>query len=104
MELNEYQQLAKRTNIYPDDAFGWVCLALGVAGEAGEVADCMKKMYRDCEDFCESTMYELGDVLWYVSQLANSLGYSLEEVAEHNLNKLQSRHNRGVIGGSGDDR
>ncbi len=104
MEINEYQQLAKRTNIYPEDEFGLVCLALGVAGEAGEVADCMKKMYRDNQDLSEPTMCELGDVLWYVSQLANSLGYSLDEVAEHNLNKLQSRHNRGVIGGSGDDR
>ncbi len=104
MELEEYQDQATKTNIYSQDDWGMIALALGVVGEAGEVADKMKKMLRDCVDNTEQVADELGDVLWYISQLAPRIGYNLEDIASRNLEKLQSRQERNVIGGSGDDR
>ena len=82
---------------------------LGLTGEAGEVADKVKKVIRDRggsfdRETREAIKLELGDVLWYVAQLASELGYDLEEVAEANLQKLSSRAARGRIGGSGDQR
>ena len=82
---------------------------LGLTGEAGEVADKVKKVIRDRQgvfdqETCEAIKLELGDVLWYVAQLASELGYDLEQVAEANLQKLSSRAARGRIGGSGDQR
>jgi len=88
-------------------------LALGIAGEAGEVADKIKKLIRDNgngempaipEDKRQAIKLELGDVLWYVSCLSKALGFELEEIADANIEKLASRQNRGVIGGSGDMR
>jgi len=88
-------------------------LALGIAGEAGEIADKIKKLIRDygngempaiSKEQAESIKLELGDVLWYVSCLSKALGFSLAEVADANIEKLASRQNRGVIGGSGDNR
>ena len=89
-----------RNPIYP---------TLGLTGEAGEVADKVKKVIRDrCgvfdADTREAIKLELGDVLWYVAQLASELGYDLNEVADANLQKLSSRAARGRIGGSGDQR
>ena len=80
-----------------------------MTGEAGEVADKVKKVIRDRggvfdADTREAIKLELGDVLWYVAQLASELGYDLDEVAEANLQKLSSRAARGRIGGSGDQR
>jgi NTP pyrophosphatase (non-canonical NTP hydrolase) len=82
---------------------------LGLTGEAGEVADKVKKVIRDRQgvfdvETREAIKLELGDVLWYVAQLASELGYELDEVAEANLQKLSSRAARGRIGGSGDQR
>ena len=81
----------------------------GLTGEAGEVADKVKKVIRDRggvfdADTREAIKLELGDVLWYVAQLASELGYDLNEVADANLQKLSSRAARGRIGGSGDQR
>jgi NTP pyrophosphatase (non-canonical NTP hydrolase) len=112
MNLNEYQQLALETAIYPDKNKGsWLSIvytALGL-GEAGELQGKVKKILRD-DDF-EVTQRarglmvdELGDVLWYAACLAHELGYSLEEVAKINVDKLHSRKERGVLGGSGDYR
>ena len=81
--------------------------ALGLAGEAGEVADKVKKTIRDGRNDAEyyhQIAKELGDVLWYLSQLSDSFGFSLEEVAQANLDKLANRKKRKVIGGSGDNR
>ncbi len=80
-----------------------------MTGEAGEVADKVKKVIRDRggvfdADTREAIKLELGDVLWYVAQLASELGYDLNEVADANLQKLSSRAARGRIGGSGDQR
>jgi NTP pyrophosphatase (non-canonical NTP hydrolase) len=79
--------------------------ALGLNGEAGEVGELFKKAMRDGHKVNRGeAMKELGDVLWYVSQLAQAVGSSLEEVADWNISKLQDRKIRDVIGGSGDDR
>lgn len=108
MELSEYQRLSRRTAQYPREA--WLAYpALGLAGEAGEVAEHAKKAIRDeagsvSEERKAAMAKELGDVLWYVAQLASELGLDLDEVAEANLDKLLSRQRRGVLSGSGDDR
>jgi NTP pyrophosphatase (non-canonical NTP hydrolase) len=108
MELADYQRLSRRTAEYPRDA--WLAYpALGLAGEAGEVAEHAKKAIRDDggevgDERRAAMAKELGDVLWYVSQLASELGLELEEIAQANLDKLLSRQRRGVLSGSGDDR
>ena len=109
MDLNHYQQQARRTAGYPNAGKNPVYPTLGLTGEAGEVADKVKKGLRDKdgifdEDSREAIKLELGDVLWYVSQLSDELGYELEHVAQANLEKLASRAARGRISGDGDDR
>jgi NTP pyrophosphatase (non-canonical NTP hydrolase) len=108
VELSEYQRLSRRTAAYPREA--WLAYpALGLAGEAGEVAEHAKKAIRDdggevSEERRGAMSKELGDVLWYVAQLASELGLDLDEIAQANLDKLLSRQRRGVLSGSGDDR
>jgi NTP pyrophosphatase (non-canonical NTP hydrolase) len=108
MEFSEYQRLSRRTAEYPREA--WLAYpALGLAGEAGEVAEHAKKAIRDdggnvSDERRTAMAKELGDVLWYVSQLASELGLALEDVAQTNLDKLLSRQQRGVLSGDGDDR
>jgi len=108
MDLSEYQRRSRRTAEYPREA--WLAYpALGLAGEAGEVAEHAKKAIRDDggsvgEERKAAMSKELGDVLWYVAQLATELGLDLNEVAEQNLEKLFSRQRRGVLSGDGDDR
>jgi NTP pyrophosphatase (non-canonical NTP hydrolase) len=108
IELSEYQQLSRRTAEYPREA--WLAYpALGLAGEAGEVAEHAKKAIRDdggeiSEERRAAMAKELGDVLWYVAQLASELGLDLDDVAQANLDKLLSRQRRGVLSGSGDER
>jgi len=108
MKLNQYQEAARRTAIYPSEQ-GLVYTTLGLVGEAGEVAEKVKKRIRDGDDdksgnFEDSVMAELGDVLWYLANCASELGVTLESVALANLTKLESRMVRGVLGGSGDER
>ena len=109
MELNDYQRESRKTALYPNVGSNAIYPTLGLVGEAGEVADKVKKILRDKrgifdKDSKDAIKFELGDVLWYVSQLASELGYELEDVANANLQKLNSRKIRGKIGGSGDDR
>lgn len=83
--------------------------ALGLAGEVGEVCNDLKKVIRDecgvvSEEFKKKSLSELGDVLWYVAMLAKDLGLSLSDIATYNVNKLESRAERGMLGGSGSDR
>ena len=108
MELNDYQNRALETAIYPTEA-KIVYPTLGLTGEAGEVADKVKKVIRDFKgEFSESVRYELakelGDVLWYIAALSHDLGYTLEEIGEMNNAKLASRKQRGMINGNGDNR
>ena len=108
MTFEEYQKEAQKTALYPE-AYRLVYPALGLAGEAGELANKVKKVLRDHggrlrEEAREAVLAELGDVLWYVAQVATDLGESLEAVAQANLAKLRSRKERGRLGGDGDDR
>lgn len=111
IDFIDYQIATRETDAYPTD-HGLALKALGLAGEAGEVANKVKKIYRD-DQFYEGTdrIYEqtrceifdeLGDVLWYVAQVADELGFNLKEIAQANLDKLASRKERGVLHGSGD--
>ncbi|MFI5038002.1 MAG: nucleoside triphosphate pyrophosphohydrolase family protein [Solirubrobacterales bacterium] len=108
MEFSEYQRFSRRTAEYPREA--WLSYpALGLAGEAGEVAEHAKKAIRDdggmVTDGRRAAMAkELGDVLWYVTQLASELGLELDQIARENLEKLFSRQRRGVLSGGGDER
>lgn len=111
MTFNEYQKQAMKTAIMRGQDF-WttgVYRTLGLMGEAGEVAEKIKKLARDKQgqvssaDKAELTK-ELGDVLWYLQGIADFLGVTLEDVARQNLRKLSSRKRRGKIGGSGDNR
>jgi NTP pyrophosphatase (non-canonical NTP hydrolase) len=108
VDLSDYQQLSRRTAEYPREA--WLAYpALGLAGEAGEVAEHAKKAIRDdggsiSDERKDSMSKELGDVLWYVAQIATELGLDLNEIADQNLQKLLSRQQRGVLSGSGDER
>jgi len=109
MDLNTYQQAAGRTALYPDRGQNPLYPTLGLCGEAGEVADKVKKVLRDdggifSAERRQAIALELGDVLWYVAQLAHELGVSLEEIASANLAKLADRADRNVLGGSGDRR
>lgn len=108
MTLNEFQNEANKTAIYPDEQL-IIYPTLGLTGEAGEVADKVKKILRDKESIfstedLRSIALELGDTLWYISTLSRDLGYTLEEVAQMNIDKLKSRQERNKLGGSGDDR
>lgn len=94
MDLNEYQKLASRTANLKDEAL--TNFALGIAGEAGEVADMVKKhVYHDHLLDRDELIKELGDVLWYVSQLAAWMGIDMEEVAQRNIEKLLARYPNG---------
>lgn len=110
MDLSDYQYAAHETShntvigdspvLYP---------VLGLAGEAGELANKIKKIYRDSSgqpsiDERDAVIDELGDILWYVAEIATQLKVDLSTVAKANLGKLASRQQRGVIGGSGDNR
>ena len=109
MELSEYQRRSRATAVYPEAGSNLTYPALGLCGEAGEVAEKVKKAIRD--DGGELTperraalAAELGDVLWYVAQLASEAGLELDALARENLDKLLSRRERGVLQGSGDSR
>ena len=104
-----YQDAAESTAIYPDKGDNLYYPALGLAGEAGEVCEKIKKIMRDQKGFItqeneDELVRELGDVLWYVANLANEINRNLSEIAEVNLQKLEDRKNRGKLQGSGDNR
>lgn len=108
MTINEYQEGARRTAIYPASR-QIIYPTLGLTGEAGEVADKVKKVIRDANDeFTDEKKHqialELGDVMWYAASLAHDLGYTLEEICQMNLDKLASRMERNKIHGEGDNR
>lgn len=109
--LQGYQECSNSTAIYPgkDSTFGLVYTVLGLAGEAGEVANKVKKILRDSNgvitpEVRESLKKEMGDVLWYVAQTCRELDLELYEVAILNTIRLQDRKERGVLKGSGDNR
>lgn len=109
MTFDEYQKKSRQTALYPKAGNNYIYPTLGLAGEAGEVANKIKKIERDHggvlnEDAREAIIQELGDVLWYIAQLASELKIPLDEVAEKNLKKLFARLEHGKISGAGDQR
>ena len=106
LTFNDYQKTARETAIYKDGIF---YPTLGLCGESGEVADKIKKIYRDnngiiSEDNKEQLVKEMGDVLWYLANMATDLNVTLEDVARKNLEKIQIRHQKNLIHGEGDNR
>lgn len=109
MDFKEYQTKSRETAMYPDLGKNFVYPTLGLSGEAGEIAEKVKKVLRDSngvvsDEIRELIKKELGDVLWYVSQLSSEFGFELNDVAELNIQKLLDRKTRGVLQGSGDNR
>lgn len=108
-QFNEYQEFVNGMKVYPKE-YSVIYPTLGLTGEAGEIAEKVKKWVRDgggnvmTEDRREAILKELGDPLWYITALATDLGYTLQDVVDANIAKLNSRKERGVLKGSGDDR
>jgi len=107
MDFQAYQLQSRATARYPNAGSNPIYPTLGLCGESGEVADKVKKVIRDqggsfSPEVIEGLKLELGDVLWYVAQLASELGLDLDHVAQANLDKLASRAARNVLSGSGD--
>ena len=100
--FREYQNKAVSFAIYPA-THKVLYPTLGLCGEAGEVADKVKKQVRDGVFNRHEVAKELGDVLWYLANLANDIGYNLDEIADMNIEKLTSRQARNKIKGSGDN-
>lgn len=99
MNFEEYQKEASATALYPRRLSNIEYATLGLAGEAGEVANIVKKIQRDHagvlnDDIRGKLKDELGDVLWYISACADELGLTLDEIAAFNVQKLAKRHNR----------
>ena len=109
MTFADYQQRSRATAVYPGAGDNLLYPTLGLCGEAGEVAEKVKKMVRDDAGVLtpqrrEALAKELGDVLWYVAQVATEAQLDLSDIAGANLEKLLSRQERGVLQGSGDER
>lgn len=108
MDLNSYQIIARSTADYADK-FKIIYPGFGLCGEAGEVAEKIKKVLRDNNgDFTDALKskiaLELGDSLWYIAILSEDLGFTLQDIADLNINKLADRKKRNKIHGSGDFR
>ncbi len=113
INFDEYQELALSTAMYPHVGSNLIYPSMGLAGEAGEYLDKVKKNWRNNNCMSANNLTpeqkkefakELGDVLWYAAASARELGYSLSGVAALNLDKLGDRRNRGVIKSEGDNR
>ncbi|MBP9727806.1 MAG: nucleoside triphosphate pyrophosphohydrolase family protein [Candidatus Moranbacteria bacterium] len=109
MNFQEYQEQSRKTAIYPKAGDNFVYPVLGIAGESGEVAEKIKKVLREKngivdEETKQEIEKELGDLLWYMSQLASELSISFDGIAQKNIIKTQSRMERGTLLGNGDNR
>ncbi len=109
MNFEEYQKASRQTAIYPNLGENYIYPTLGLAGEAGEIAEKIKKVIRDKNGLIDDQTRqelakEIGDVLWYISQLASELKLSLDDVAKINIDKLKSRQRRQQLHGDGDNR
>lgn len=109
MDFKQYQKESRKTAEYKNKDKDYIYPLMGLAGEIGEVIEKIKHVYRDKNNVFDNEAKkeiakEMGDVLWYLTQLATELGISLDQVAEDNIVKLQSRQKRGKINGQGDNR
>lgn len=108
MDVKKYQEIIKKTAVFPKE-IGLTYCTMGLCGEAGEVAEKMKKLFRDkggvvTEEFKQDVKKELGDVVWYVTALAKELDLTLEEILEANYEKLMKRRATNTLHGDGDNR
>lgn len=108
MKFKDYEEIALLNRIY-GSGDNIIYPALGLGNEAGEVQGKIKKVIRDeggvfTTENKAKIADECGDVLWYLAALSNEIGYSLSDIAQLNIKKLLSRRERGVIGGSEDNR
>jgi NTP pyrophosphatase (non-canonical NTP hydrolase) len=104
-----YDQFTARLAKYPKvqnnpEIIEAMYVALGLVGEAGEVSEKIKKWHRDGKIDKKAVAYELGDVLYYLTRVANAMGYTLFEIAQMNIEKLTKRLEANTIHGSGDNR
>lgn len=109
LNFREYQNAAAQTAIYPNKGNNLPYVVMGLMGEAGEIANKAKKILRDdkgtiTRERADQLFDEIGDVLWYLSMIADELGFSLESIAAENIVKLQMRQKKGTLQGSGDSR
>jgi NTP pyrophosphatase (non-canonical NTP hydrolase) len=109
MHFKDYQKQSRTTAIYPSMCQSYTFSLIGLVGETGEVAEKIKKLIRDRQgklddSYRDEIKKEMGDVLWYFSQLATDLDINLEDLVQTNLKKIKSRHVRSKIHGSGDNR
>lgn len=109
ISMQEFQNLACIYRPEMKDIPILTYLTMSLNGEAGEVAEKVKRVYRGDEDaqkfeYRDEIIKELGDVLWNVANIADVLGVSLGLVARRSLEKMESRKNRGKLKGSGDNR
>lgn len=109
LSFSEYQKRASTTAVYPNVGHNYIYPTLGLCGEAGEVAEKIKKVIRDNNGFVSNDatsdiVNEIGDIMWYIAQLCTELNISLEAVALNNLKKLAKRKDNGTLKGSGDNR
>jgi NTP pyrophosphatase (non-canonical NTP hydrolase) len=109
MTFADYQIEARKTAIYPNVGSNYIYPVLGLCGEAGEVAEKVKKIIRDkdgkvSDEDRKAIAKELGDGLWYLSNLCCEFGLTLDQIAVQNINKLRDRKNRDKLHGSGDNR
>jgi NTP pyrophosphatase (non-canonical NTP hydrolase) len=109
MTFSEYEHEAEKTALYPAKGNNIMYPTLGLVGEAGEVAEKIKKMIRDDDGILtperrEGVKKELGDVLWYIAALAREIDVTMEDIARANIEKLSSRKDRNKLNGDGDDR
>ena len=109
MNFKEYQARARSSAIYPNCGSNYIYPVLGLCGESGEVAEKFKKVIRDNNGIVtgeqkEQITKELGDCMWYISNICSELCLDLEDVAENNLLKLKDRKERNALRGSGDNR
>lgn len=109
MTFKDYNEKSSEVLLYPKGVAAVMYLALGVNGEAGELGEKVKKVYRDSEGVFDEhakleVQKEIGDVMWYLNRISEELGFTLEQAAELNLVKIQDRIARDMVHGEGDNR
>ncbi|MDP4001842.1 MAG: nucleoside triphosphate pyrophosphohydrolase family protein [bacterium] len=107
MHFNEYQKRARKTAMYPNKGKNYIYPALGLGGESGEVLEKIKKLIRDKggkidKEFLILIEKELGDILWYIANLAVEFKIPMDRIAIGNIKKLADRAKRNKLKGSGD--
>ena len=113
MKMNEFQKQAIDFALYPEN-IEVIYTALGLAGEAGEVCEKIKKIIRSGKDIRTEAKYnfvfrgevakEIGDCLWYIANICNDFNFNMETIAKMNIDKLEDRRKRGILHGEGDNR